>query len=160
MGVLSSAAMDPIDRHASRIVVPGDRDRMLLFRVERVSIKSAVDRTRRQLHPCERQGRRHAANCGTGQASRPNPVVCVWLRRPLLRFPGRLVDEAERFFVVRVSDDCHREELERQFLVERYRWICEETAVTPDYFASRRMRELLPPIVAGNYPAEPVDTCV
>ena len=89
---------------------------------------------------------------------------CVWVRRHLTEFQGRPFDLQERYFVARIdaadviSD--HRQQDEMAFLAEHRWWTVDEIAGSSDWFAPRRMAELLPSIVAGVYPVEPIDSGV
>ena len=86
---------------------------------------------------------------------------CVWTRRHVFRFRDRLLDQRERFYVVRVpateiSTDGW-EALEREYMEGGRWWALSEIQDSDAEFAPLRLPELLPPILAGDYPAEPFD---
>jgi hypothetical protein len=73
-----------------------------------------------------------------------------------------MLDEVERFFVVRLPDtpDISRDNWlphEHEFLAEHRWWSVEEIARSEDYFAPRRLAELLPAVLAGTHADEPID---
>jgi hypothetical protein len=87
---------------------------------------------------------------------------CVWTRRHFLpRTASQSLDLRERFFVARVVDTSvetagfTRAEADS---VSESRWMTpEEIAGLRDIVAPRRLAELLPPILAGDYPIPPID---
>jgi 8-oxo-dGTP pyrophosphatase MutT (NUDIX family) len=86
---------------------------------------------------------------------------CVWLRRHVFRFQDQLLDQRERYYVVHtqrteiVTDGW--EDLERQSMEASRWWSLAEIRDSDEIFVPRRLAELLPSILAGNYPAEPFD---
>ena len=153
----------PVLREAARVLLIDARDRILLFRVEAASGgrsvwitpggglkagESHVDGARRELWE------------ETGIHAEPGPLV--WVRRHVFRFGERLLDEREQFFVVRIDDAVltrdHWEAHEHTFLLEHRWWTMEDMIASKEWFAPRRMAELLPAVLAGVYPAEAIDT--
>jgi 8-oxo-dGTP pyrophosphatase MutT (NUDIX family) len=87
---------------------------------------------------------------------------CVWTRRHVLsRTPSLSLDLRERFFVARVVDTSvdtagfTRAETDS---ISESRWMTpKEIAELRDIVAPQRLADLLPPILAGDYPSEPID---
>lgn len=86
---------------------------------------------------------------------------CVWRRSHVFEWKGRRIEQRERYFVVRVEEltptNAHFEEGEGDFLKEYRWWTLDEIGVSDHYFVPRMLAHLLPPILAGKYPAEPID---
>jgi len=87
---------------------------------------------------------------------------CVWLRRHVFEFGDVLLDEDERFFVARLPvgaavSTANFMAHEHAFMLEHRWWTVGEIGGSRDWFAPRQLAALLPPIAAGEYPAEPID---
>ena len=86
---------------------------------------------------------------------------CVWTRRHVFRFEDRLYDQRERYYVVRVPlteiSTEGWEELERQYMEGGRWWSLAEIVASDEVFVPRRLGELLPAILAGEYPSAPID---
>ena len=89
---------------------------------------------------------------------------CVWTVR--FRFPrgGYLYDQHEHYFVARVGSseisEAHRETLERTEIREQRWWTLPEISASPFSFRPDNLSALLPSILAGAYPEEPLIACV
>jgi 8-oxo-dGTP pyrophosphatase MutT (NUDIX family) len=85
---------------------------------------------------------------------------CVWSRRRIVRYDGRVYDFDERYYVVRVSSDVvapgSPTAWELEVLTEHRWWTQDELTQTDEVLAPRRLAELIPPIVAGAYPSDPL----
>jgi 8-oxo-dGTP pyrophosphatase MutT (NUDIX family) len=87
---------------------------------------------------------------------------CVWRRSHVFEFQGRLIDQQERYFVVRVEahepgEHINLDELERtQITAQRWWTLAEIIDATDVYFAPRDLASLLAPILLGTYPDEPL----
>jgi len=85
---------------------------------------------------------------------------CVWSRRVLVRFDGGLIDMDERYFVVRVdSAEIGLGSLtvwEQEALTDHRWWTLDELQRTDEMVAPRCLATVLPSIITGPYPAEPV----
>jgi 8-oxo-dGTP pyrophosphatase MutT (NUDIX family) len=88
---------------------------------------------------------------------------CVWRRRHVIQLlrEGPAVDLDERYFVVRVDDVAvtfvNGTEWELQAVTDHRWWSIEELARWEEMFAPRCLVDVLPPILAGRYPAEPIE---
>ncbi len=98
---------------------------------------------------------------------------CVWLRRHVFVFdpswisdgdelPPVWIDEVERIFVARCGGGVEVTRAnwlphEHKFMSEHRWWTGEEIAGSSDWFAPRRMGELLPAVIAAEYSAEPIE---
>lgn len=154
---------EPEIRPASRILLIDEHDRLLLFRA---IPGSALDGDfwfppGGGLNPGEthEQAALRELHEETGIEAALGP--CVWTRRHVFRFRETLLDQRERYFVVRVpsteiSTDGW-EDLERSFMEPGRWWSLDEIATSGQVFVPRRLAELLPAILAGEYPAEPFD---
>jgi 8-oxo-dGTP pyrophosphatase MutT (NUDIX family) len=87
---------------------------------------------------------------------------CVWYRSHTTDVRGRLLEQQERFFVVRV--DAHdpgvhvnQDEWERERITSQRWWTLDEICAASDqYFGPRDLALLLAPIIEGTYPLEPL----
>lgn len=84
-------------------------------------------------------------------------AACVWTRRHLHLWDGRLIDQHERFFVVRTQDTAVRPQRPDTYALDHRWWTLDEIVASRDDFAPRRLRELLPPVLQGIFPAAPCD---
>jgi 8-oxo-dGTP pyrophosphatase MutT (NUDIX family) len=81
----------------------------------------------------------------------------VWIRRHAYSFNGKYYDQYERFFLARTSET-NVQPLRPDSYVRSYRWwTLEDLAGAADDFAPRRLPELWPSIVRGDYPESPID---
>lgn len=150
-------------RPASRILLIDEQDRLLLFRAEGDFADASViwfapggglepgetheDAARRELW--EETG--IVAPLG----------ACVWIRRHVWSWKDRLFDQRECYYVVRVTAPAiavdHLGAEEAQAIVGYRWWSLPEIQTSDQVFVPRRLAELLPPILAGEYPSEPFD---
>jgi 8-oxo-dGTP pyrophosphatase MutT (NUDIX family) len=157
---------EPTPRPAARLLLIDERDRVLLFRARPGSalngpfwftpgggLVSGETYEQAALRELLEE---------TGITATIGP--CVWTRRHVFSFLDRVYDQRERFYVVRVPPTVITidgwEEQERDFMEPgRWRTLAEITA-SDEIFAPRRLADLLPPILAGDYPPEPIDAGV
>jgi 8-oxo-dGTP pyrophosphatase MutT (NUDIX family) len=89
---------------------------------------------------------------------------CVWRRTHVYAWNNALWEQQERYFVARVdAREAHMDfigEDEVDILTELRWWTVEEIAASEEVFVPRKMGALLPPIIAGDYPAEVIDAGV
>ena len=163
-------AATPRVRPAARLVILDPADRVLLFRIEDASLRDPVlwltpgggleaDETYEQAATRE-LAEETGIDAPLGR--------CVWVRRHVFAFQGRWYDSRERYFVVRAPSaalaDAGWSDMERA-VIKAHRWWPLDELVRSDpasagVFVPRRLAELLPPILAGDYPSEPIDTGV
>jgi len=87
----------------------------------------------------------------------------VWRRRYVFRQGTRFHESVERFYLVRAPgssvDTSGLTAQERDVIREHRWWAAHELGEqSGETFVPRRMAELLPPLIAGRIPSEPVDT--
>jgi 8-oxo-dGTP pyrophosphatase MutT (NUDIX family) len=86
---------------------------------------------------------------------------CVWTRTHLFTVDGRAYAQGERFYVARVSIPAVTLEnigaAERPFISAWRWWTVEDITASPAVFAPRSLGSILPAIIAGAYPPEPLD---
>lgn len=86
----------------------------------------------------------------------------VWRRRDVFTWDGRAYDQDELFLVARLDrpiapDRIRPAGIEGTWFIGA-RWLSvEEIAASADEFAPRRLAALLPPIIRGDFPLEPID---
>jgi 8-oxo-dGTP pyrophosphatase MutT (NUDIX family) len=161
-----SHVADPEVRDAARILLIDECDRLLLFR----AIPQAFQGEAFWFPPGGGllPGETHAQAAlrelreETGLEAPLGP--CVWTRRHVFRFKDAWYDQRERFYVVRVpvsqvSTDGW-EDIEREMMDRSRWWSLPELQASAEVFVPRRLGELLPPILAGEYPATPFDAGV
>lgn len=157
---------DPVDRPTARVLLLDERGRTLLFTVE---------------EPDEETGKRFWFPPGGGvepgetheEAARRElmeetgidhpPGPCIWVREPhvwYFRSQNVWYASAERYYLVEVerpeiSVD-RWTEIEIQEISRYHWWSLEELLSSDDLFVPRRLAELLPPILRGEIPREPL----
>ncbi|MCY4114456.1 MAG: NUDIX domain-containing protein [Chloroflexi bacterium] len=89
---------------------------------------------------------------------------CVWHRRHVAQWHGRWYDWRERYFLARTdhvhTTARHMEGHEREEFREHRWWSLDELRRSDEIFVPGRLAELLPPLVAGDLPSEPIDAGV
>lgn len=86
----------------------------------------------------------------------------VWRRTHCFAVNGRWLQLEERYFVAHTPEAKEPSRLawtaqEAQVLKEARWWAADEIAAAPDHFVPARIATLLPPLLAGDYPAMPLD---
>ena len=87
---------------------------------------------------------------------------CVWRRRHVIQLlrEGPPVDLDERYFVVRVDDVAvtfvNGTAWELEAVTAHCWWSVDELAQCEEMFAPRCLLDVVPPILAGHYPPEPI----
>ena len=165
----NDGAPEPIVRHAARIVLFDAAGRVLLFPF---TVPTAVtiddERTRTVwitpgggLDPGESHEAAAARELWEETGMRLTLGPCVWIRSHLLHWNGRLIEQRERYFVatadVRAVDTANWTAEERVVLGDHRWWSSAEIAASPDYFAPRSLAEAILPLLAGDYPEQPID---
>ena len=155
---------EPEIRPASRILLIDEHERLLLFR----SVPEAFGGAEvfwfppgGGLLPGETHEEAAARELREETGIEAPLGPCVWTRRHVFPFVDKVYDQRERYYVVRVplteiSTDGW-EALERQFMEAGRWWSLAEIQASAEVFVPRRLAELLPAILAGQYPNEPFD---
>lgn len=166
--VPGSSEDHPLQRTAARVILLDQRNRILLFRVEdpRPRPRPLWITPGGGCHPGESFEDAAIRELWEETGLRTDALSpCVWTRSHRFEFNGVWLDEVERFFVVRLQQrfevsTANFEAHEVTFMPEHRWWACEEIAASDHWFAPRHLAELLPPLVAGVYPPEPIDSGV
>lgn len=157
--------LEPIVRPTARLIVIAPYDRVLLFCWTHELIRSP--RGRRWITPggglegdeTYKQAAVRELFEETGITAPLGP--CVWLRRHVFPWREGPIDVRERFYVVRVTDTAIVRDgwtaSEVTSTTDVRWWSVDEIAASDEWFAPRRLAELLPQILAGVYPPEPID---
>ena len=89
---------------------------------------------------------------------------CVWHRRHVAQWHGRWYDWRERYFLARTdhvqTTARHMEGPEREEFREHRWWSLDRVRRSGETFVPGRLAELLPPLLAGDLPGEPIDAGV
>ena len=156
--------IEPQIRHAARVVLLDARDRILLFRWEDErlrDVKSVWITPGGGLDPGEspEDGARRELREETGIDAAPSP--CVWTRSHTFRFGSGWIEQRERCYLIRVPDITVSadglEPEERIAMVEHRLWSVDDMAASSEWFAPRHLADLLPPLLRGDLPAEPIE---
>jgi 8-oxo-dGTP pyrophosphatase MutT (NUDIX family) len=154
----------PIDRPCSRIIVLDARDRILLF-ASRIPDGTSSGRLWAApggaLEPDEtwEAAARRELREETGLDLPIGP--CVWHRENTWYWAARgWIRSLERYFIARTDvndiDDSGWTPLERELTIAHRWWTVDELASTRDLVAPRQLALLLPPLLAGELPATPI----
>ena len=75
---------------------------------------------------------------------------------------GKWYASDERYFVARVGtaevDGASREPVEAGLILGHRWWSAAELAASHETFVPRRLGDLLPPLLRGEFPPEPIDS--
>ncbi|MBI5948743.1 MAG: NUDIX domain-containing protein [Chloroflexi bacterium] len=163
-----SSRENPIVRPSARALLFDPRGRVLLFRVAELDEDSGRPFWITPGGGLE-EGEDHLAAVQrevveeTGLRS-VEIGPCVWVRNHSWLWEDVWLMSSERYYLARTTrteiSESYRTELELQALAEHRWWTIDEIAASTDVFVPRRLAELLPPLLAGEIPAEPFDTGV
>jgi ADP-ribose pyrophosphatase YjhB (NUDIX family) len=86
---------------------------------------------------------------------------CVWLREHTWRWGEQWIRSVERYFVARteqvgVATSYQTDEVEMQFLAEHRWWTLAEMSVATERLVPAEFARLAGPLVAGEWPMEPI----
>ena len=147
-------------RHAGRVVLIDDRDRLLLFKWEALNVWITPGGGLHAGETYEQAARRELRE-ETGLAIR-ELGPWVWSRSHTFRWNGRLYDAVERFFLMRTAQflvsSIGMEPAEAAGASEYRWWSVEELSASSETFAPTRLAELLPPLILHKIPPMPIDT--
>ena len=156
----------PIDRPAARLLVIDSADRVLLMCWENALVRSPTGRvwitpgggvdageTYEQAAIRELREETGLEGVPLGQ--------CVWTREHTFQFGSVMLRQLERFYVVRtdgvpLTRDGWTDDEQRSIAEMRW-WTADEIAASDEWFAPRNLATLLPPILTGHCPPEPID---
>lgn len=155
-------------RPAGRVLLVDEQDRIVLLRVETVGASEPV----LWLTPgggCadnetpEQAARRELWEETGIRADTLGP--CVWRRRHVCQWNNHWYDVRETFFVLRVwraGEVVRRERRWHQERIRECRWwsVQEMREAVGEVFVPRKLPELLEPLLAGQYPVEPLEVGV
>jgi 8-oxo-dGTP pyrophosphatase MutT (NUDIX family) len=155
--------VQPIVRAASRVVLLDDQDRILLFRWEdaRLEAKSIWITPGGGLNPGEspEAGAKRELFEETGIDA--DPGACVWRRSHVFRFGEVWLEQRELYYLLRRERIDVRldglEAHERVAMTAHRLWSVDEIAASNELFAPRGLATLLPPLIRGDLPAQPIE---
>ena len=81
----------------------------------------------------------------------------VWFRRHVYTWEGQSYDQYERFFVARSKEFTIAPQKADSYITDHRWWTLNELVHSKEDFAPHRLAELLPPILAGEYPDPAID---
>jgi 8-oxo-dGTP pyrophosphatase MutT (NUDIX family) len=152
-------------RHAARVVLLDDRDRILLLKWRLLTgghvwitpgggLLAGESHPEGALRELEEEVGLRGAHLGP----------CVWLRDHVLQWGERTIRQRERFYLVRVTehavDRSANDEQELQVIEEIRWWSLAEIETSAEDFSPRAMATFLKPLLAGMIPDHPLDVSV
>ena len=158
-----SSNVEAIARPAARVLLCDNEGRVLLFRARLagrefwITPGGGLNQGETYLEAAMRELWEE-----TGLRFADASLQCVWTRSHVFEFRGQLIDQQERFFLLRIEQAPgitydHWEDDERNDLIEHRWWTTDEILESTDVFAPRRLGELLQSLLLGDLPVEPVD---
>jgi 8-oxo-dGTP pyrophosphatase MutT (NUDIX family) len=150
----------PILRPAARVLLIDARDRLLLIRarLEAEEVWLTPGGGVKEGETFEEGALRELwEETGVGDV---DLSPCVWMRTHVFPWDGQVYKQQERYFVCLVDEveltDRYREEAERTVLTDFRWWSLAAVEASTATFVPRDLRLLLPAILAGDYPTEPL----
>jgi len=161
---------DPFVRPTARVVLLDPRDRLML-----ILATVTVDRDQGtesfwhmpggKVEPGESYEQAASRECAEETGIRHISVgPLVWHRRHVAQWRGRWYDWRERYFAARTDDiqttPRHMEGPELEEYREHRWWTLDEVRRSGEIFVPGRLADLLPPLLHGDLPGEPIDAGV
>lgn len=81
----------------------------------------------------------------------------VWFRRHKYVWNGKPFDQYERFFVATTTDSTYNPPKQDGYVVKHKWWSWDGLRTSNDEFAPRNIRNIIAPILDGDYPQKPFD---
>ena len=153
----------PIVRASARVLLIDARDRILLFCVDekRLAARRLWITPGGGIQPGETPLAAARRELWEETGVEAEPGHCVWMRSVTLPLGQHWLESRERFYVVRVAAadvvDDNWEPQERAVIVDHRWWPLPEIASSNEWFAPRHLAALLPPVLRGEYPDEPIE---
>jgi len=173
-GNSTSSPSTPFYRPSGRVILADGDDRILLIRIEDMSIGDNVVLWVTPGGACEgtesfRDAARRELAEETGlRVAELGP--CVWRRHHVWQWGDRTVDTHEEFYFLRITDPVEivpvgASDLELG-VIKEYRWwslaeleaAAERQDSTREELVPRGFPELVAPLLRGEFPAEPIDS--
>ena len=159
---MTSGSITP--RPVSRVIVIDDRDRVLLFDT-RLAYTRVWMLPGGALQPGETREAAAARELWEETGFGPLPLSpCVWKVRFRFSYRGLVYDQDEHYFAVRTLhrdiSTANLESAEANEILEARWWSLSEIERSSAAFRPRGLAELLPPIIRGDYPSEPLQAGV
>jgi 8-oxo-dGTP pyrophosphatase MutT (NUDIX family) len=145
-------------RQAARVLLLHERAGLLLLRAEQareprvfwIAPGGGLDAGETHEQAAVREVREE-----TGIAVALGPAV--WVRRHRYTVDGRTFDQAERYYLARTRALSVRPLKQDAYVTSHRWWTPQELLRAEDVLVPRRLGELLPPLLRGELPAEPID---
>lgn len=149
-----------IVRNAARIVLISPAQRVLLFEARNNQGEHFWLMPGGGLEPDETfaEAARRELWEETGHNLEMGP--CIWTRCHTYAWGGVHCTQREHFFVARSGDETINGANADSYVLSHRWWSMEEITRSTALFAPRRLSTLLPPILAGDYPAVVIDAGV
>ena len=162
MAVPALSNSSPIVRPAARVLLVDQRDRLLVFKWETLNVWITPGGG---LLPGE--SHEQAALRELWEETGISDIKlgpCVWSRRHLFHWKNQVYDAMERFFLARTGEvtisTAGLDPNEATEMTEHRWWSADEiqSATGHETFAPRKLAQLLPPIIRGEIPPQPIET--
>ena len=161
---------DPFVRPTARVILLDPNDRVLLI-LATVTVSRGHESESfwhmpgGLVEPGETYEQAASRECAEETGIRNISVGgCVWRRRHVAQWHGRWYDWRERYFLARTDQDRttarHMEGHEREEFREHRWWTVDEVRRSGEIFVPGRLADLLPPLLDGDLPGEPIDAGV
>ena len=160
---------DPVTREAARLLVIDPADRLLLMCWQHRMVRTPTGRVwiapGGGLEPGESWEAAALRELREETGITDVPLgPCVWAREHTVEFDRITLRQVERYYVVRVAEIALSRDGwtagEQRNISDMRWWTAGELATSKEYFAPRNLVTLLPAVLAGTYPPEPIDTGV